>query len=85
MDARKITNLKSELASVRREAVAAHIAGDSSKAACLTGKAVGMKSTLEVAEKILSGSSDISALGELEGVERVISALGPVPKCSQAA
>ena len=85
MDTRKITNLKSELASIRREAVAAHIAGDQSKAACLTGKAVGMKTTLEVAEKVISASSDVSALGELEGVERVISTLSPVPKCSESA
>jgi len=85
MDTRKITDLKSELAKVRQDAVAAHIAGERDKAECLTGKAVGMKSTLEVAEKAMTNYKDPSAVGELEGMERVITALGPVPKCSKAA
>ena len=42
MDTQKIRDLKSELANVRQEAVAAHIAGDRAKAECLTGKAVGI-------------------------------------------
>jgi hypothetical protein len=83
MNINKISNLKSELASVRQEAVAAHIAGNRDKAECLTGKAVGMKSTIEVVEKVITNQRDTSAVGELEGMERVLSTLGPVPKCSQ--
>jgi hypothetical protein len=76
----RIGELRSELADVRRQAVAAHIAGDKQKADCLTGKAVGMKSTLDIAERIAT-DEDREAVGELEGMERVILALGPLPKC----
>ena len=72
--------LKSELADIRNQAVTAHIAGDKAKANCLTGKAVGMKSALEIAERGFKGE-DHEAIGELEGMERVISALSPLPKC----
>lgn len=80
MDA-TIGKLKTELSEVRNQAVTAHIAGDKAKADCLTGKAVGMKSTLELAERILK-ARDREAIGELEGMERVIEALSPLPKCS---
>lgn len=78
MDA-TIGKLRSELTEVRSLAVNAHIAGDKAKADCLTGKAVGMKSTLELAERIKA--KDQEALGELEGMERVIEALSPLPRC----
>jgi hypothetical protein len=74
--------LKSELADIRNQAVTAHIAGDKQKANCLTGKAVGMKSTLEIAERVFKGK-DTEAVGELEGMERVINALSPIPKCNR--
>jgi hypothetical protein len=77
---KEIGILRDELAEIRKEAVAAHISGDKQKADCLTGKAVGMKSTLDIAERILT-RSDREAVGELEGMERVISALAPLPKC----
>jgi hypothetical protein len=80
MDA-TIGKLKNELAEIRNQAVSAHIAGDKSKADCLTGKAVGMKSTLAIAERVLNGN-DREAVGELEGMERVIEALSPLPKCN---
>lgn len=80
MDA-TIGKLKNELAGIRNQAVTAHIAGDKERADCLTGKAVGMKSTLEIAERVLGGK-DREAIGELEGMERVIEALSPLPKCS---
>lgn len=80
MDA-TIGKLKTELTEVRNQAVTAHIAGDKAKADCLTGKAVGMKSTLELAERILK-AKDREAIGELEGIERVIEALSPLPKCN---
>jgi hypothetical protein len=77
----RIGKLKSELVEIRNQAVTAHIAGDKAKADCLTGKAVGMKSTLEIAERILK-AQDREAVGELEGMERVIEALSPLPKCN---
>lgn len=80
MDA-TIGKLKTELVEVRNQAVTAHIAGDKGRADCLTGKAVGMKSTLELAERILK-ARDREAIGELEGMERVIEALSPLPRCS---
>jgi hypothetical protein len=73
--------LKSELADIRNQAVTAHIAGDKAKANCLTGKAVGMKSALEIAERVFN-TKDKEAIGELEGMERVINALSPLPKCN---
>jgi len=73
--------LKSELADIRNQAVTAHIAGEKEKANCLTGKAVGMKSALEIAERIFK-TKDKEAIGELEGMERVINALSPLPKCN---
>lgn len=76
-----IGKLKNELKEVRNQAVTAHIAGDKAKADCLTGKAVGMKSTLEIAERVLK-AKDREAIGELEGMERVIEALSPLPRCS---
>lgn len=79
MDA-TIGKLKNELTEIRNQAVTAHIAGDKAKADCLTGKAVGMKSTLAIAERIFKGE-DREAIGELEGMERVIEALSPLPKC----
>ena len=79
---RKIKELQSELAGVRQAAVAAHIAGDKEKAQCLTGKAVGMKSTLDLAERALFEGKDHSAVGELEGMERVINLLQPLPRCA---
>jgi len=72
--------LKSELADIRNQAVTAHIAGEKEKANCLTGKAVGMKSAIEIAERVFK-TKDKEAIGELEGMERVISALSPLPKC----
>jgi hypothetical protein len=78
---KQIGHLRNELLSVRQDAVAAHIAGDKGKAECLTGKVVGMKSILDVAERAMR-RSDREAVGELEGVERVIRALGPaIPRC----
>ncbi len=78
---KQIGNLKNELLTIRQDAVAAHIAGDRSKAECLTGKAVGMKSILDVAERAMR-RSDREAVGELEGVERVIRELGTaIPRC----
>jgi hypothetical protein len=77
----QIGKLKHELAEVRNEAVVAHLAGDRPKADCLTGKAVGMKSALAIAERILR-HEDKEAIGELEGMERVIDALSPLPKCA---
>ena len=76
----KIGQLRSELGEVRRLAVAAYLAGDKNKADCLTGKAVGMKSTLDVAERVAL-KKDHEAVGELEGMKKVISALGPLPSC----
>lgn len=75
-----IGKLKNELAEIRNQAMTAHIAGDKARAACLTGKAVGMKSTLAIAERILA-SQDREAIGELQGIERVIEALAPIPEC----
>ena len=73
--------LKSELADIRNQAVTAHIAGQKEKANCLTGKAVGMKSALEIAERVFK-AKDQEAIGELVGMERVINALSPLPKCN---
>ena len=78
----KIKNLKRELADVRQAAVAAHIAGDKARAECLTGKAVGMESTLHIAERAFSESEAHEAVGELEGMERVIQLLQPLRRCS---
>jgi hypothetical protein len=39
-----------------------------------------MKSTLAVVERMFKGT-DREAIGELEGMERVIEALSPLPKC----
>jgi hypothetical protein len=77
----QLGKLKHELAEVRNEAVVAHINGNKTKADCLTGKVVGMKSALELAERILR-EKDTAAIGELEGLERVIDALSPLPKCA---
>ena len=77
----QIGKLKHELAEVRNEAVVAHIAGNKSKADCLTGKAVGMKSALNLAERVIR-EKDSAAIGELEGMERVIDALSPLPRCN---
>lgn len=76
----QIGKLKHELAETRNEAVAAHLAGDKARADCLTGKAVGMKSTIDLAERVWR-NKDKAAVGELEGMERVIDALSPLPKC----
>ena len=81
MELDKLKELKAELARVRKEAVAASIAGDQERAECLTSKAVGMKSTIDIAEKAMGGSRDQSAVGELEGMEHVLTKLTPVPKC----
>ena len=75
-----IGKLKSELAKVRNAAIEAHLSGDRARADCLTGKAVGMKSTLEIVERVLR-SKDNEAVGELEGMERVIQVLSPLPRC----
>lgn len=72
--------MRDELSEVRRQAVAAYIAGNKSKADCLTGKAVGMKSTLDIAERAVS-RRDQEAVGELEGMNRVLEALEPLPRC----
>jgi hypothetical protein len=77
----QIGKLKHELAEVRNEAVVAHIEGNRRKADCLTGKAVGMKSALDLAERVMR-EKDSVAIGELEGMERVIDALSPLPKCA---
>ena len=76
----QIGKLKHELAEVRNEAVAAHIEGNKLRADCLTGKAVGMKSAIDLAERIMR-ERDSAAIGELEGMERVIDTLSPLPKC----
>ena len=81
MDSGKLKELKAELSRVRKEAVAASIAGHQARAECLTSKAVGMKGTIEIAEKALSEERDHGAVGELEGMERVLAALSPLPKC----
>ena len=77
---KQIVTLRNELAEVRREAVAAYIAGNRHKADCLTGKAVGMKSTIDIAERATT-NLDREAVGELEGMQRVIKALAPLPSC----
>ena len=77
----QIGKLKHELVELRNQAVAAHIAGNKNRADCLTGKAVGMKSALELAERILK-EKDTGAIGQLEGMERVIDELSPLPKCA---
>lgn len=77
----KLLQIKRELAAVRKEAVAAHISGNHSKAECLTGKAVGMKSTLAMVEKALDREPCNASIGELEGMREVIATLGPLPKC----
>jgi len=77
----QIGKLKHELAEVRNEAVAAHINGNKPKADCLTGKAIGMKSALELAERAMR-AKDSTAVGELEGLEHVIDALSPLPRCA---
>jgi hypothetical protein len=77
----QIGKLKHELAEVRNEAVVAHLAGNKIKADCLTGKAVGMKSALDLAERVMR-EKDSAAIGELEGMERVLDALSPLPKCA---
>jgi hypothetical protein len=78
----KFKGLQKELVDVRQAAVAAHIAGDKAKAECLTGKAVGMKSTLEIAERAFLEGNDHSAVGELEGMQRVIASLQPLKRCA---
>ena len=40
-----------------------------------------MKSALEIAERVFK-AKDQEAIGELEGMERVINALSPLPKCN---
>ena len=77
----QLGKLKHELAEVRNEAVVAHLSGNKYKADCLTAKAVGMKSALQLAERVLR-EKDTAAIGELEGMERVIDALSPLPKCT---
>ena len=77
----QIGKLKHELAEVRNEAVVAHITGNKLKADCLTGKAVGMKSAIELVERAMR-EKDTTAVGELEGLEHVIDALSPLPKCA---
>jgi hypothetical protein len=77
---KQIGNLREELAGVRQDAVVAHIAGNKAKAECLTGKAVGMKSILDIADRVLH-RKDQEAIGELEGIERVIRGLGAIPRC----
>ena len=77
---KRIGELREELTEVRRQAVAAFIAGDKAKADCLTGKAVGMKSTLDIAERVMV-RKDQEAVGELEGMHRVLNALEPLPNC----
>lgn len=76
----QIKALRKELTALRNEAVAAHIAGDTEKADCLTGKAVGIKSTLDLAERVVEGKDRV-AIGELEGMAKVVHKLTPVPKC----
>ncbi|HEV8542052.1 MAG TPA: hypothetical protein VGR78_06655 [Verrucomicrobiae bacterium] len=76
---KQIGSLRDELAGVRQDAVVAHIAGNKAKAECLTGKAVGMKSILDIAERV--HRKDHEAIGELEGIERVIRGLGTIPRC----
>jgi hypothetical protein len=77
----RIRQLRRELADVRQDAVAAHIAGDKQRADCLTGKAVGMKSTLDIAERV-AARRDHEAVGELEGMGRVLRELAPhLPHC----
>ena len=77
----KIKDLQKELDGIRQAAVAAHIAGDKDRADCLTGKAVGLKTTLEIAERAMSRTNGHSAVGELEGMERAIALLQPLQKC----
>lgn len=81
MDRSKILELKKELGVVRESAVAAHISGDRQRADCLTGKAVGMKSALQLVDKAMTNGNDPESIGELEGIARVVKQLGSVPKC----
>ena len=81
MERNKIMELKKELGRVRESAVAAHIAGDRAAAECLTGKAVGMNSALQLAERAMTNKNDHEAIGELEGIERALARLSPIPKC----
>lgn len=76
----KIRELQKELAKLQQEVVSAHIAGERVRAECLTGKAVGMKSALDLAEKAFLDDNP-SAAGELEGMERVIVRLQPLKRC----
>lgn len=78
---KQIGKLRDELTELRKDAVEAHLAGDKTKADCLTGKAVGMHSILDLAERVVR-HNDREAVGELEGVERAILALGTIPRCN---
>jgi hypothetical protein len=76
----KFRNLSQDLAKLQKEAASAHIAGDRAKAECLTGKAVGIKHTMEIAERAFLDDNQ-AAVGELEGMEHVIKALQPLKRC----
>ena len=81
MNAQKIIDLKEDLSEVRQSAVVARICGEKDKAECLTGKALGMRHAIALAEKVAGNRSERFAAGELEGIEHVIEALKPIPQC----
>jgi hypothetical protein len=76
----KFRELHRVLAKLQQEVASAHIAGERSRAECLTGKAVGIKNTMEIAEQAFLQNNQ-SAVGELEGMEHVIRALQPLKRC----
>ena len=77
----RIKNIQRELDNIIQAALAAHIAGDKARADCLTGKAVGMKTTLEIAERSLDLKDGSAAVGELEGMDRALTLLRPLRSC----
>ena len=80
MKENEITKLREALHDVRDLAVNARIKGNHEEAECLTGKAVGMKAAMSLAQRALE--DDPAAKGELEGFENVLELLKPVPKCN---
>lgn len=79
MKENNIARLRDAVYDVRDSAVAARIKGNHLEAECLTGKAVGMKAALSLAQRALE--DDPAAKGELQGFEDVLELLKPIPKC----
>ena len=75
---KSIEHLRNEIESLRGQAVRAHMLGNKPAAECLTGKVIGMKTTLNIVDRL---ADDPKAVGEIEGMERVIEVLGPLPRC----